>query len=177
MRLNSGRTSLGQLLSQLTAPRVPKRAICNDETEESTESLGKKNMTGERAERWRREDAAPRLLERVPSLQTLILSLNDLRGENRVNGTKRMQHVIVARAAALFEIPCSDPKCQNGGYDVTSEVLSFLRLRRESFAGVAECGGMVGHNACRCSLSFAARASYGLTAPFNSPTASPPHRV
>lgn len=119
-----------------------------------------KNIPSERVERWRREDAAPRLLDQFPLLRTLTLSLKDKRGESRVTGTERMQHVIVARAGALFEIPCSDPKCQNGGYDVTSEVLSSLRLKRESFAGVADCCGMVGDNMCRCSLSFAARASF-----------------
>lgn len=118
------------------------------------------NIPNERVERWRREDAAPRLLAQFPLLRSLSLSLKDLRGESRVTGTERKQHVIVTRAAALFEIPCSDPKCQNGGYDVTSEVLYALRHKHESFAGVAECCGTVGHNACRCSLSFAARASY-----------------
>lgn len=129
--------------------------------------MRQRNTTSERTERWRREDAAPRLLERAPTLHTLSLSLKDLRGDSRVAGTERKQHVVVARAAALFEIPCSDPSCQDGGYDVTSEVLHFLRSKQESFSGVAECGGMVGNNACRCSLSFVARASYRQVAPFN----------
>lgn len=131
----------------------------------------KQTTTGERAERWRREDEAPRLLERAPSLQTLALSLKEMRAEYKVTGTERTQHVIVARAAALFTIPCSDPSCQDGGYDITPQVLSFLRLKHSSFAGVVECRGMVGNNDCRCSLSFVARASYRQATPFDATTA------
>jgi hypothetical protein len=120
----------------------------------------RKNIVNERVERWRREDAAPRLFGQVPGLQSLRLSLKELRGDMSVPGTERTQHVIVARAAARFEIPCCDTKCQEGGYDVTTDIMDSLRKGRERFEGSVSCCGMVGDNPCRCSLVFVASAVY-----------------
>jgi hypothetical protein len=120
----------------------------------------RKNIVNERAERWRREDAAPRLSQQVPSLQSLRLSLKERRGDSAVLGTDRTQHVIVARAGARFEIPCCDSKCQEGGYDVTADILDSLRMERERFEGSVSCCGMVGENPCTCSLHFVANAVY-----------------
>ncbi len=43
--------------------------------------MWKRKVTNtEREERWRREDAAPRLAAEVPSLRSLRLRLKDIRG-------------------------------------------------------------------------------------------------
>lgn len=120
----------------------------------------RKYVVNERVERWRREDAAPRLANEVPSLRSLRLVLKDVRADIGVPGKERIQHVVVARAGALFEVPCSDPKCQDGGYDVTHDILRSLKLQRESFEGSAQCRGMVGEHACPCTLLFVGHAVY-----------------
>jgi hypothetical protein len=120
----------------------------------------RKPVTSERTERWRREDAAPRLTTEAPSLQSLRLILRDFRVDSGLPGKERVQHVIVARAGARFEIPCSEPKCVEGGYDVTTEILQALKSRCETFEGVVSCRGTVREQPCRCSLSFVGHATY-----------------
>ncbi len=66
----------------------------------------------------------------------------------------------MTRAGALFEIPCSEPKCQDGGYDVTADILRALRARREDFEGSSQCRGIVGDKECGCSLMFIGQAHY-----------------
>jgi hypothetical protein len=122
--------------------------------------FNRKVINTERQERWRREDAAPRLATEVPSLRSLRLRLKDIRGESRIQGTERTQHVVVLRAGALFEIPCSEPKCQDGGYDVTADILRALRAHRVEFEGSMQCRGIVGNNDCQCSLMFVGQAGY-----------------
>jgi hypothetical protein len=114
----------------------------------------------ERNERWKREDAAPRLSAEVPGLQSLSLTLKDVREDHGILGKERIQHIIVERAAALFEIRCAEVKCQDGGYDITSEVMNALRRRRETFDGTSECRGTVGSGSCRCTLVYVARATF-----------------
>jgi hypothetical protein len=122
--------------------------------------MWKRKINTEREERWRREDAAPRLVNEVPSLRSLRLRLKDIRGESRIQGTERTQLVVVPRAAALFEIRCAEPKCQDGGYDVTAEILRALRAHREDFEGSSQCRGLVGDKECGCSLMFVGQAHY-----------------
>ena len=120
----------------------------------------RKGLRNDRTERWKREDAAPRLAGEIPALQSLSLTLKDVREENGIPGKERTQHVIVERAAALFEIPCAELKCVDGGYDITSDVMNALRRRRDTFEGSTQCRGTVGQGACRCTLFFVARAVY-----------------
>lgn len=120
----------------------------------------RKNIVSERQERWRREDAAPRLVRMAPTLETLRLMLKEFREDSPAPGSERTQHVVVARAGARFEFPCGEPKCQAGGYDVTSDVLDSLGKQREHFEGSMSCCGMVGDNPCRRSLRFTGVATY-----------------
>jgi hypothetical protein len=120
----------------------------------------RKPTKADRSERWKREDAAPRLATEVPSVKTLALVLKDSRGLQGVSGTERTQHVIVDRAAALFEVACADPKCEDGGHDLTHEVISALKRRQEQFEGTSECRGSVGGAPCRCTLNYRATATY-----------------
>lgn len=119
-----------------------------------------KRVRGERSERWQREDAAPRLATVVPELVTLSLLLRNRTDETSMPGRSRTQHVIVARAAALFEIACVEPKCENGGFDITTDVLRALHERKETLDGSAQCGGSVGQGYCRCTLVYVMKATY-----------------
>lgn len=121
---------------------------------------GRRRQIIERSQRWQREDAAPRLSTLVPNLTTLSLQLKDAMDDTSAPANSRVQHIIVARAAALFEVACSEPKCEGGGYDLTSEIMFALRRNDELFNGTAHCNGMVGQNQCRCTLYYSAKATY-----------------
>jgi hypothetical protein len=114
----------------------------------------------DRTDRWKREDNAPRLIDEVPGLQSLVLSLRDLRESHSIAGSERKQHVIVSRAAVLFEIACPEPKCEEGGHDLTLEVLQHLRNGDVEFSGNSDCRGMVGQAGCRRTLQYTAQAVY-----------------
>lgn len=107
-----------------------------------------------RPERWIREDASPRLEQVAPGLTSLKLELHETAGERRILDSTRIQHVIVPRAAALFEIACGEPGCQDGGFDVTVDVLHALRHRSTQFYGEASCYGTVGHRPCERVLKY-----------------------
>jgi hypothetical protein len=119
-----------------------------------------KRVKGERSERWQREDAAARLAAEVPELLTLSLQLRNCTEETSMPGRSRTQHVIVERAAALFEIACVEPKCEGGGYDITSDILHALRQRKETLEGTSRCNGSVAQGYCRCTLIYVMKATY-----------------
>jgi hypothetical protein len=108
----------------------------------------------QRSERWAREDDAPRLREVAPGLITFKLELSEVSGERRVLDSVRVQHIMVPHAAALFEVPCGAPGCQDGGFDVTVEVLRALRHEKPDFSGSASCYGSVGDHPCQRELNF-----------------------
>lgn len=120
----------------------------------------RKRARSERSERWQREDAAPRLAVEVPGLASLSLVLRDCAEDTALRSKSRTQHVIVERAAALFEVACTERKCENGGFDLTKDVLAALRRRETSAEGVAQCNGTVGQGYCRCTLEYVVRATY-----------------
>jgi|SRR5690606_7883571 len=113
-----------------------------------------------RFERWKREDDAPRLAQEVPGLLHLRLELSEIYNGRNVLDCDRIQHVIVARAAARFEVPCSDARCEDGGHDLTHEVMRNLRQSRASFTGQDQCSGYVGERPCARVLRFSARAEF-----------------
>src|SRR5690606_13376617 len=93
----------------------------------------------ERTERWQREDDAHRLLTEVPYVESLKLNIEERRATNLVPGSRYTQHIIVGRAAARFEVPCSEPKCQEGGHDITHDILNGLRARQARITGTSTC--------------------------------------
>jgi len=101
-----------------------------------------------RPERWVREDAAGRLQDLAPDLVRLRFELHETTGERRVLDSTRIQHVVVPRAAALFEVGCSDAGCRDGGFDITAEVLRALRDGRAEFSAESYCYGSVGDRPC-----------------------------
>ena len=62
------------------------------------------------AERRRREDEAPRLSEQVRDLESLRLELEERCGDTGAS-PKYTRRFVVARAPALFFVPCGDPRC------------------------------------------------------------------
>lgn len=118
-----------------------------------------------RRERWDRENAAPRLKQIVPNLQSLRVVLAEARGDYGVNGTRRVQHVIVATASARFEIPCGESGCEGGGHDLSRVATSHLIDGRSSFSGSSECNGMVGQRPCDRRLDYSFEATYSSPEP------------
>lgn len=121
---------------------------------------GWQNRRTARSDRWKREDDSPRLKVEVPRLSTLRMSLEEYSGGHTVAGTNRIQHVVVAQAAARFEIPCGDTKCEDGGHNLTREVLGHLRSEHADFEGSSTCDGHVGDRPCERVLKYSAQATY-----------------
>ena len=112
-------------------------------------------------ERRERENQAERLLDKVPTLKSLSLTIQ----EQAVDGSEMhvvyTRHIVVERAPALFTIPCCDHACNGGGHDLTSEVLRGLRKGKAHFEGKDRCAGTVREADCPFELSFVAEATYG----------------
>jgi hypothetical protein len=113
-----------------------------------------------RPERWSREDDAARLQHMAPDLAGLRFEFYETAGERRVLDSTRIQHILVPRAAALFEVGCSDAGCRDGGFDITAEVLRALRERRSDVSGESCCFGNVGERHCERVLKFRAVAEW-----------------
>jgi hypothetical protein len=118
------------------------------------------NRRTARTDRWKREDDAPRLRQEVPNLEAVRMNLEEFSGGHRIVGTSRIQHVVVAQASTRFEIPCGDSKCEDGGHDLTREVVAQLRSGRENFGGSSVCSGRVGERACERALEYSILAKY-----------------
>ena len=116
------------------------------------------NPAAERfAERRVREDEAPRLSAQAPDLADLRLAIAERAG---TGVTKHVRRVLVDRAPALFLVPCGDPRCVDGGHDLTNAVMRALRGRETAFDGDDACSGSLGPSACQRVLHFDATASY-----------------
>ena len=113
-------------------------------------------------ERRKQQDEAPRLLDIVPNLISLVLRVEEARPDQPASGISHKRHIVVQRAPALFQIPCSDRRCNNGGHDVTKQVLSQLSRGENSFAGDHVCCGERRDGACDYQLHFIAEAAFGV---------------
>jgi hypothetical protein len=110
-----------------------------------------------RIERRKSEDDAPRLANEVPSLRSArILVIEQV----PTGSTRHVKHVVVARAPALFVIPCGDPTCQEGGHDITHALMSAFRRRQTQADGEDGCGGMSGTAQCGRSIRWELTAEY-----------------
>lgn len=119
--------------------------------------LERKERAVQRAER---ETAAGKLLARVPRLASISLVIDEKRPEGCVSDTHYIRRVVVEHAPALFEVPCSDRGCQDGGYEITREILAALASSRLEFQGEHACGGRVGTLDCARVLRYKATATY-----------------
>src|SRR5438552_18399550 len=96
------------------------------------------------AERRRREDEAPRLAATVPNLLTLKLQLQEAKGDVSVAETGHIRHVVVAHAPLLFDMPCRDPACKDGGHDVTNAIARSRKAGETQVEGDHQRTGYVG---------------------------------
>ena len=112
------------------------------------------------AARRQREDDAPRLRDKVPSLESLKLEVDEVRGAEHVAGATHIRRVVVEHAPALFVIPCSDRDCKDGGHEVTEPILADLAAKKEAFDGRHECAGQVGAAPCGLTMRYRATATY-----------------
>jgi hypothetical protein len=112
------------------------------------------------AERRRREDAAPRLRERVPQLATLRLEVEERRGTASAGDPKHVRLVVVDSAPALFALPCGDHACRDGGHEVTDEVLRALSAGATRFELEDTCHGSIGTAQCGAVMHVTVTATY-----------------
>jgi hypothetical protein len=113
-----------------------------------------------RDQRYQREDAAGKLLKKVPDLTSLSLAIHEKRPNGCVNETHYIRRIVVEHAPALLELPCSHPDCNDGGYDVTREVLFALAAHKARFEGEYSCRGTAGPRDCGRILLFIGTATY-----------------
>ncbi len=109
------------------------------------------------AERQRREEQAPKLSEQIPELRNLRIGIEECFGSG---STKHTRLFVVATARALILVPCGDPRCTDGGHDLTHSVMQALRARALSFHGSDECTGNIGSSVCLRVLRFDVVAEY-----------------
>jgi hypothetical protein len=112
------------------------------------------------AERRRREDEAPRLIAEVPRLQSLTLEIGERSQAGPVGESTHVRRVVVQHAPALFFLPCGDPRCKDGGHDVTDVVMKALRAGETRVEGEDSCAGSVGTAPCSRLLHFTGTATY-----------------
>jgi hypothetical protein len=125
------------------------------------QSRGRNSEAAQRfAERRRREDGAPRLRERVPALATLRLEIEERRGTVNAGDPKHLRLVVVDSAPALFELPCGDHACKDGGHDLTDAVLAHLSAGTTTFDVEDPCQGSIGTAYCGCVMRLVATATY-----------------
>jgi hypothetical protein len=111
-------------------------------------------------ERRQREDDAPRLLSVAPELSELRLKFHSVQAERPIAGTEYTKLVPVQHASAHFEIPCSDPRCKDGGHDITHDILYALRAHDTALEGEDACRGATGSAPCGRSLHYSMSARY-----------------
>jgi hypothetical protein len=109
------------------------------------------------AERRQREDEAPRLSAEAPDLRSLRLEVEEQGGSA---APKYIRRIVVDSAPALFLLPCGDPRCVDGGHDVTASVMQGIRRHTHSFDGTNDCPGSVGSSACARVIHFSVIAEY-----------------
>lgn len=111
------------------------------------------------ADRRQREEEAPRLRDRVPSLATLRLDVTDGRGATNAD-PKHTRIVVVDTAPALFSLMCGDHSCRDGGHDITSSVLRGLLAGSTHFDVEDLCYGSLGSAECGRTVRVQVTATY-----------------
>jgi hypothetical protein len=112
------------------------------------------------ADRRLREDEAPRLQAEVPALAQLLLKIEDSSAPTGECKLKHVRHIVVDRAPAFFWLPCSEPRCRDGGHDVTAPIMQALRGHETEFEGDHTCQGLLGPSVCLRALHYDAVAKY-----------------
>ncbi|MEZ4225870.1 MAG: hypothetical protein R3B13_33290 [Polyangiaceae bacterium] len=112
------------------------------------------------AERRRREAEAGRLIDRVPSLKSLSFQVQEHGVNGPLGDSKYVRRIPLPHAPALLIMPCTDNQCEDGGHDVTREVLSALMAGETSFQGSDPCHGHTRAASCTRVLRYVAEATY-----------------
>ena len=119
--------------------------------------LERKERNTQRAER---EEAAGKLVQRVADLTSLSIAIHETRAYGCVSNTHYIRRVVLEHAPALFEVACSDPRCEDGGYDVTREIILALASRKAHFEGHQACRGRCGAIDCGRVLQYVLTATF-----------------
>lgn len=106
------------------------------------------------AERRQREDAAPRIRELVPKLQSLRLEIDERTAASGVAASSHIRRIVVESAPAMFLIGCGESACRDGGHDITAPVMRALRNGQTRFEGEDACRGSLGNGLCGRTLHF-----------------------
>jgi hypothetical protein len=108
-------------------------------------------------ERRKREDEAPRLRDSVPDLVSLQIEVTEHSGTSTM---KHRKHVVIGIAPALFWIACGDKECNDGGHDITADIMRGLRQKQVQLAGEHACEGQTGSIACARTIQYEMSAVY-----------------
>ena len=113
-----------------------------------------------RVQRVQREAAAGKLLQRFPEITSLDIVVHEARPEGCVSDSHYIRRIVLEHAPALFEVPCSYPSCEDGGYDITHDVLEALAAKDPKIEGEKACRGRCGSLDCTRVLRFVVRVAY-----------------
>jgi len=121
---------------------------------------GKAELEERIARRREREQVAGKLLAKVPSLGLLEIAIHEARPDGCLGDNQYIRRIVIEHAPALFEVPCSYPGCEDGGYDLTREILRALEELQVHFQGERHCEGRCRTVDCTRVLRYVATASY-----------------
>ena len=112
------------------------------------------------AERRRRENEAERLREVVPELRRFSLVIEESCVSGVTDSVTHIRRIVIERAPALFDIPCCDRYCTDGGHNITAHVMRALRAGRTRFEGSDLCAGTLKTGECSRELRYVGEAVY-----------------
>ena len=113
-----------------------------------------------RKARHARDDASPRLRDRVPRLEALHFEISVSREGVAVEAARHVKRFVVGQAPALFVLDCTDQSCRDGGHDLTERVLGQLAANQERFEAEDSCRGRSGDRECGRVVRVTAFATY-----------------
>jgi hypothetical protein len=113
-----------------------------------------------RVQRVQREAAAGKLLQRYPEVASVDIAIHEARPEGCVSDSHYIRRIVLEHAPALFEVPCSYPSCEDGGYDITHDVLGAISARDPKVEGEKACRGRCGALDCTRVLRFVVKIGY-----------------
>lgn len=102
---------------------------------------------------------SPRIRDVVPRLLSVRLELSERRGEGQVE-CAYIKRIAIEHAPAVFMIPCGEPRCKHGSYDLTRPILSALQRQESRIEATDTCMGDVGTSQCGRVLHCVAVAEY-----------------
>ena len=111
-------------------------------------------------DRWRLEDAAPRLRNAVPRLVSLSIVIDEIPSDAEKEPVTYIRRVSVTNAPALFLLPCCDRKCAGGGHDLTDVIIAALQSGKQRFGGRHPCEGVLAEGPCGREMRYVVVATY-----------------